>query len=427
MTLGRILKWISIWAAGMATTGLVALGVIYSGAFDATATKPHESVVAWATHTAFKQSVKLRAASIRPPMGFTRAQIISGLADYDRNCSACHGAPGIGRGPFAAELNPTPPYLLEASRKWNTAQLYWIVSEGVKMTGMPAWGPSRSDDELWNIVAFLEAMPSITPAQYEALRETRDPMATPAASQIPGVMPSAGTRRFPLWLDLISTASLAVALVCALIILQDIVRRPQKMWIMNVVWPLTALFGGVLWLVGYYRWGRRAAKSGGDSAGPPFAVKVGIGASHCGAGCTLGDLIAEWLVFVIPTIALAFGWKTLFAEKTFAVWVLDYLVAFGVGIAFQYFTIKPMRDLSVLGGLWQAVKADAASISAWQVGMYGLMGALQFGVVKPLSGEIAPVNSTEFWFAMQLAMLAGFCTSYPVNWWLIRSGVKEAM
>jgi Domain of unknown function (DUF4396) len=37
------------------------------------------------------------------------------------------------------------------------------------------------------------------------------------------------------------------------------------------------------------------------------------------------------------------------------------------------------------------------------------------------------VNTVEFWFTMQLAMLAGFVTSYPVNWWLIEAGVKEEM
>lgn len=158
-----------------------------------------------------------------------------------------------------------------------------------------------------------------------------------------------------------------------------------------------------------------------------MAVSVVKGASHCGAGCTLGDIIAEWLAFGFPTIAIAFGWHSLFAEKTFAVWILDYAVAFLLGVAFQYFTIKPMRDLSVCQGLIQAIKADFLSITAWQIGMYGLMGITQFIVFKPLFGRLAPVNSPEFWFVMQVSMLAGFMTSYPVNWWLIKRGIKEKM
>ena len=86
-----------------------------------------------------------------------------------------------------------------------------------------------------------------------------------------------------------------------------------------------------------------------------------------------------------------------------------------------------MRDLSVKQGIIQALKADIASISAWQIGMYGMMAVIQFAWFKPSFGDTAPVNSPEFWFAMQLAMLVGFCTSYPVNWALIRAGIKEEM
>ena len=107
--------------------------------------------------------------------------------------------------------------------------------------------------------------------------------------------------------------------------------------------------------------------------------------------------------------------------------MLDFILAFGIGVGFQYFTIKPMRDLSVRDGILQALKADVASISAWQVGMYGLMAIIQFLAFRPMFGGTAEVNTPEFWFAMQAAMLAGFCTAYPVNWLLIRAGVKEKM
>lgn len=231
---------------------------------------------------------------------------------------------------------------------------------------------------------------------------------------------------FPAWLHLLATASLLIAGACALLIAFDETRRAQKMWIMYLVWPLTALFGGVLWLWLYWRHGRDAAR--GDAKGDtPMRVAVAKGASHCGAGCTLGDIVAEWLAFAAPGIAVAFGWGSLFGEKTFAVWVLDYLLAFAIGIVFQYFTIKPMRDLSVAGGIKAAIKADFLSITSWQVGMYGVMALLQFAWLRPAFGQIAPVNSPEFWFVMQLAMVAGFVTAYPVNWWLVSAGLKEKM
>jgi Domain of unknown function (DUF4396) len=156
-------------------------------------------------------------------------------------------------------------------------------------------------------------------------------------------------------------------------------------------------------------------------------VIVAKGTSHCGAGCTLGDIVAEWGAHAFPPLAVWFGWHRVFAEKTFAVWIADFILAFLFGIAFQYFTIKPIHNLSAGQGLVAALKADAASIAAWQVGMYGVVALIQFGWYRQVFRGIAPVPSPEFWFAMQLAMWAGFTTSYPVNWWLLRKGLKEEM
>ena len=237
-----------------------------------------------------------------------------------------------------------------------------------------------------------------------------------------------GTPHFPIWLHTLAIVSLAAAFACAIVIVLDEMRRPQKMWIMSVVWPLTALFGGVLWLMAYYAYGRGPASGEPDGqAKPPFPAMVLKGASHCGAGCTLGDILAEWLVFAFPAIAVWFGYRSVFSEEIVAIWIPDFILAFLIGVGFQYFTIKPMRDLSVGQGIWQALKADTASITSWQVGMYGVMAIIQFLVFRPVFGGTAEVNTPEFWFAMQAAMLAGFCTAYPVNWWLIRSGVKEKM
>ncbi|EJW13171.1 putative integral membrane protein [Rhodovulum sp. PH10] len=242
----------------------------------------------------------------------------------------------------------------------------------------------------------------------------------------------------PTWLHVLSIVSLLAGFAIAIGIAIDVMRHPQHMGIMNVVWPLSALFGTVIVLWGYLRYGRLATHEKAmpamknDETPPhkaltPFPVKVGKGATHCGAGCTLGDIIAEWLAFLVPAVAVWFGWHTVFSDKMFAVWIVDYLFAFALGIMFQYFTIVPMRNLSVGQGLVQAIKADVLSLTAWQVGMYGFMAIAQFLIFLPLFGTRVEPNTPEFWFTMQIAMLAGFATSYPVNWWLIRRGIKESM
>lgn len=229
----------------------------------------------------------------------------------------------------------------------------------------------------------------------------------------------------PAWLSTLALISLWVAAICAAIILVDLLAgHKQKMWIMNVVWPVTALYSGPLGLWAYYRIGRlsttaKAMKAKSENRESPGKSKpmpqiVGVAATHCGAGCTLGDIIAEWFVVLVPVSILG--------QKIFGTWALDFVVAYLLGIAFQYFTIAPMRGLGLAGGLKAAVKADTASLAAWQIGMYGWMAVVHFGIF----GEI-PKTDPIFWFMMQIGMLAGFVTSYPVNWWLIKAGLKEKM
>ena len=211
------------------------------------------------------------------------------------------------------------------------------------------------------------------------------------------------------WLGALASVSLAIAGLCAVLISVDIAAgRRQKMWIMNLVWPLTALYGGPLALWAYWRLGRKPVEK-------PFWQQAALGAMHCGSGCTLGDIVAEWFTFFVPV--------TLFGMTLFASWAIDYALAFAFGIGFQYFTIAPMRGLSPTQGLRAAVKADFLSLTAWQIGMYGWMAIAIFGIF----GRELDKTGLLFWFMMQIAMLAGFATAYPVTWWLLKRGVKEPM
>ncbi len=242
----------------------------------------------------------------------------------------------------------------------------------------------------------------------------------------------------PAWLHDLSIAALLLGALCAIVVAADVARHPQQMWIMNVVWPVTALFGTVWVLWQYFTYGRLATHEKMHAAmerkqdppnkrETPFPVMVANGALHCGSGCTLGDIVAEWLVFAVPAIAVAFGYGSLFGTRMFAVWVVDYLFAYAFGIVFQYFTIAPMRGLSFGPGLIAAIEADTLSLTAWQVGMYGFMAFAYFYLFRNLLGTELRTDTVEFWFMMQIAMICGFLTACPVNWWLIRAGIKEKM
>ncbi len=228
----------------------------------------------------------------------------------------------------------------------------------------------------------------------------------------------------PDWLTWLAAGSLLLGGTCATAVAVDLIWRPQRMGIMNLVWPITALYGGPLavWLYGRAgRAPRSPAASMSHTHGhehrrdQPFWLTAAAATTHCGSGCALGDICAEWLMFFYP-------W-TLLGRKMFGAWVVDYFFALAFGVAFQYFTIAPMRNLSLGQGLAAALKADTLSLSAWQIGMYGWMAIAVLGIF----GEELSPTSPVFWFMMQIAMTAGFVTSYPVNWWLLKAGIKEPM
>ncbi|WP_277346361.1 DUF4396 domain-containing protein [Solimonas marina] len=181
---------------------------------------------------------------------------------------------------------------------------------------------------------------------------------------------------------------------------------------MNLVWPLTALWAGVFGLLLYLLIGRN--KSSSHRSGS-FWEGALVGTLHCGAGCTLGDLVAEAFGAMIPL--------HVFEHKTFDAWIIDYIAAFIFGVAFQYFSIRQTRNLSFGSELLAALKADAASLTSWQLGMYGWMAITLFVLFSP----DLPKSSMTFWFMMQIAMLFGLATAYPVNCWLLRAGIKEQM
>ena len=233
----------------------------------------------------------------------------------------------------------------------------------------------------------------------------------------------------------IATASLIIGFICLTIIAIDIISHPQKMWIMNIVYPVTALYSGPIGLLFYYKVGRnKTGEKMMDMDMPMHDHKmmngdknkmnankkiswqsVAKGTLHCGSGCTLGDIIAETLLLYVAI--------DIVGNKLINGWIIDYIFAFVIGIIFQYYAIKPMKNLSPRKALSAALKADALSLTSWQVGMYGGMAIATFLIFK----HHLKANTAIFWFVMQGAMLLGFITAFPVNWWLIKKGIKEAM
>ena len=148
---------------------VAALAVIYTGAYNVAATDPHFPPVRWALDTTFKNSVRLRAEDIETPPLDDPQMVEQGARRYASTCATCHGVPDQPLPNMAQHMRPQPPPLAEAATEWAPNEIFWILEHGVKMTGMPAWGPWHSDDQLWSIVAFVEGLPEMSSEEYERL------------------------------------------------------------------------------------------------------------------------------------------------------------------------------------------------------------------------------------------------------------------
>ncbi len=265
----------------------------------------------------------------------------------------------------------------------------------------------------------------------------------------------------PAWLTVVAWLYLSVCFCCAGIISYDIAvnHRRQPMGVMNYVFPITALYFGPAALAFYWRWARAPARSepqmgmshattamapvpavgGGLAPGEelqhemaeqhspgqaqvherarPRWVTMAIEVSHCGAGCSLGDVISEFAIFAL---GLAVAGVTLGAE-----YIGDYLLALAFGILFQYFAIAPMRGLGVKDGLIAAAKADFISLTAFEFGLFGWMAVMTY-VLFRAPHHLMP-SSAAFWLLMQVGMMIGFATSWPANVWLVKRGIKIPM
>ena len=153
-----------------ALAALVAFGFVKSGLYDVGASSPHTEFTEWLTHETMIHSVQRHARGIAAPARASAAHVVAGYCAYRTHCVACHGAAGVARQRWAGGMEPQPPYLLDATQKFTPAELFWIVQNGIKMTGMPAWRDELSDAQIWEVVAWLEASRRLPPQTYLAWR-----------------------------------------------------------------------------------------------------------------------------------------------------------------------------------------------------------------------------------------------------------------
>jgi mono/diheme cytochrome c family protein len=164
------MKTVIVTLAGLgAVVFLGAFAFIYFGVFNVAANDPHWPITYRILETARIQSIKARAAGIKAPTNLNdHARIVGGTSHFADHCASCHSAPGVEAEDMAEGMYPKPPALTNAAKKWTPSELFWIVKNGIKMSGMPSWA-DHGDEDLWNIVAFIEKLPGLSEADYGKL------------------------------------------------------------------------------------------------------------------------------------------------------------------------------------------------------------------------------------------------------------------
>jgi mono/diheme cytochrome c family protein len=191
--LHHLLIGIAIGIAVVVPIGVFAF--VKSGIYDVGAAKRHTKFTQWLTHETMIHSVRRHAEGIEPPPRTAAVELVSGYCSYETHCVACHGAAAVARQQWVNGLEPQPPYLLDVTQTFTPGQLFWIVKQGIKMTGMPAWGQSMSDREIWSVVAWLEPshrMPPQTYARWRSERRCRALSGPPSAALSPIRRPGPG-------------------------------------------------------------------------------------------------------------------------------------------------------------------------------------------------------------------------------------------
>ena len=163
--------WIGL-ATGLAAAVIVPLLILATGAVNFAATAGPSSIEKTLAQFAVRRSIAQRVPDEQNPLEDKQQAIESGGHHYADTCLSCHGAPGVAPKEFAKGLNPPAPDLVDSLQRLNDAELFWITKNGIRMTGMPALGPTHTDNDIWRIVAFVRHLPNLTEDEKEKLKKS---------------------------------------------------------------------------------------------------------------------------------------------------------------------------------------------------------------------------------------------------------------
>jgi len=150
--------------------GLAGAIYFFGGFYSVAGTKEDPAAVTWALTQVRTASINRHANHIPPASLNEAATVQAGARAYATfGCANCHGAPGVPWQKYSEGLHPDPPDLKDVANDLSAAQLFWVIKNGINMTGMPSFEQAGAkDDQIWSIVAFVKKLPGVSDADYKS-------------------------------------------------------------------------------------------------------------------------------------------------------------------------------------------------------------------------------------------------------------------
>jgi len=163
----RLLAFIGFVAIVIAIAAAV---YFFGGFYSVAGTQDDPAIVKWVLVNVRTASINRHATDASPIPLDNPANIQAGARAFQaRGCWNCHGGPGVEWAKFSEGLRPDPPDLKDVVNDRRPNELFWVIKNGINMTGMPSFGKIEvPDQEIWTIVAFLKKLPSVSDADYKA-------------------------------------------------------------------------------------------------------------------------------------------------------------------------------------------------------------------------------------------------------------------
>jgi hypothetical protein len=150
---------------------VIAAAVYFFGGFyNVAATEQDPGIVAWVLVHVREAAIDHHANDTAPGSLDDPATVRAGAHAFaERGCTNCHGGPGVQWAKWSEGLNPSPPDLKDVVGQLQPRELFWVVRNGIRMTGMPSFNAAGvPDQEIWSIVAFLKKLPTVSDTDFKA-------------------------------------------------------------------------------------------------------------------------------------------------------------------------------------------------------------------------------------------------------------------